>query len=251
VRRLIFPRGNAAFAEEVRASLPRLLQEKGLSKHVPRLFRVCIVSIALGCFEPLRLEQAAAALDDPGLVLTSATYGGRHLEDCDATSRIRCGAAAHLPDAVSARSSAAIPWSQLGNKAGADYKGDGLAVVHTAEGARLRCAFQRLEAEVTREGLWLASTVSNAPSHRFRVLAADVRRLTSTRSSKPETRNEVQSFLTSAATDQSALPCTGTVEVTDKLVRLIRTRRNEKYTAMMKNEEQEHRILKAPLNTSR
>ena len=145
MRRLIFPRGNAAFAEEVRASLPRLLQEKGFSKHVPRLFRVCIVSIALGCFEPLRLEQAAAALDDPGLVLTSATYGGRHLEDCDATSRIRCGAAAHLPHAMSVRSSTAIPWSQIAEKAGADYQGDGLAVIPTPDGARLRCVFQRLE----------------------------------------------------------------------------------------------------------
>src|SRR5437667_3451530 len=47
-----------------------------------------------------------------------------------------------------------IPWpacrggagrSQLGAKGGADYKGDGLAVIPTAEGARLRCVFQRLE----------------------------------------------------------------------------------------------------------
>src|SRR5262249_22518513 len=56
----------------------------------------------------------------------------------------------------------AIPWSQLGAKAGADYKGDGLAVFPTAEGAQLRCVFQRLEAEATREGLWLTSTATNA-----------------------------------------------------------------------------------------
>src|SRR6266567_2100819 len=61
-----------------------------------------------------------------------------------------------------------LAWSQLGAKAGADYEGDGLAVSPTAEGARLRCVFQRLEGEVTGEGLWLTSTVSNAANDRFR-----------------------------------------------------------------------------------
>src|SRR5215467_3918502 len=73
-----------------------------------------------------------------------------------------------------------IPWSQLGAKAGADYKGDGLAVSPTAGGARLRCVFQRLEGEATREGLWLTSTVippSGTVRDHFRVVAADVRRL--------------------------------------------------------------------------
>src|SRR6516164_7681839 len=45
-----------------------------------------------------------------------------------------------------------IPWTQLGAKAGADYKGDGLAVFPTAAGARLRCVFQRLEAAAMHEG---------------------------------------------------------------------------------------------------
>src|SRR5206468_645547 len=74
-----------------------------------------------------------------------------------------------------------LPWSQLGVKAGGDYHGDGLAVSPTAEGARLRCVFQRLEGEATREGLWLTSTVTNGVNDRFRLVAADVRRLTSTR----------------------------------------------------------------------
>jgi len=34
-----------------------------------------------------------------------------------------------------------IPWSQIGAKAGAEYQGNGLAVMPTAEGARLRCVF--------------------------------------------------------------------------------------------------------------
>src|SRR2546426_9125597 len=72
-----------------------------------------------------------------------------------------------------------IPWSQIGTKAGADYQGDGLAVLPTAEGARLRCVFQRLEGEATREGLWLTSTVmpqSGTGNDRFRVVATAVGR---------------------------------------------------------------------------
>ena len=64
-------------------------------------------------------------------------------------------AAATEHSADAAPATTAIPWSQLGAKAGADYQGDALAVIPTAEGARLRCAFQRLEGEATREGLWL------------------------------------------------------------------------------------------------
>src|SRR5437867_3176974 len=78
-----------------------------------------------------------------------------------------------------------VPWpacrggagrSQLGAKAGANYQGDGLAVSPTAAGARLRCVFQRLEGEATREGLWLSSTVTNAVQDRLRVAAAAVGR---------------------------------------------------------------------------
>src|SRR2546426_3997400 len=79
-------------------------------------------------------------------------------------------------DPAPAKTSQAIPWSQIGAKAGADYQGDGLAVSPTAEGARLRCVFQRLEGEATREGLWLTSTVTNAVNDRFRIMAAAVGR---------------------------------------------------------------------------
>ncbi len=57
--------------------------------------------------------------------------------------------------------------------------GDGLAVSPTAEGARLRCIFQRLEGQATREGLWLTSTVippSGTVNDRFRIVAAAVGR---------------------------------------------------------------------------
>jgi hypothetical protein len=69
-----------------------------------------------------------------------------------------------------------IPWSQIGAKAGADYKGDGLSIVPTATGARLHCVFQRLDGEATREGLWLTSTLTNQIPDRFRVVATAVGR---------------------------------------------------------------------------
>src|SRR5262245_8695815 len=77
-----------------------------------------------------------------------------------------------------AATQSSIPWSQLGARAGADYKGDGLLMTATANGARLHCAFQRLDGEATSEGLWLVSTVTNAGNNRFQVLATKVTRCT-------------------------------------------------------------------------
>src|SRR5829696_5215424 len=55
-----------------------------------------------------------------------------------------------------------IPWTQLGASATAQYSGDGLGVIATPGGAQLRCVLQKLEGEVTAEGLWLSSTVPGA-----------------------------------------------------------------------------------------
>ena len=78
--------------------------------------------------------------------------------------------------AADTNTNAPIAWEDLGAKATAQYKGDGLAIVSTPEGAvRLRCAFQKLEGEATSEGLWLSSTAPGAAS-RFRVMAAAVGR---------------------------------------------------------------------------
>ncbi len=68
----------------------------------------------------------------------------------------------------------AIPWSELGATAGAQYSGDGLGVTPTEQGARLRCVFQRMDGEATSEGLWLISTVTGQPNDRFRVVTAAV-----------------------------------------------------------------------------
>src|SRR5580658_11337484 len=79
--------------------------------------------------------------------------------------------AAGAPASSSAGHSAApIPIDQIGAVAGKQYSGDWLAVVSSPEGARLRCAFQRLDAQVTTAGLWLNSTVDGAKGEPFRVV---------------------------------------------------------------------------------
>src|SRR5438445_13836303 len=75
-----------------------------------------------------------------------------------------------------AKTSEAIPWSQIGAKAGGNYKGHGLAVIPTADGAQLRCVFRQLEGTATREGLWLTSTSEESKGEGFRVVATAVGR---------------------------------------------------------------------------
>ena len=76
-----------------------------------------------------------------------------------------------------ASSSQSILWADLGAKATAQNSGDGLTVCAGENGTvRLHCAFQRLEGEVTGEGLWLTSTAEGAASDRFRVVAVYVGR---------------------------------------------------------------------------
>ena len=71
---------------------------------------------------------------------------------------------------------AAIPLSEIGAKATADYQGDALGVVATAEGARLKCGFQKLEGRATVKGLWLESTAAgrstSAERPRFQIHSA-------------------------------------------------------------------------------
>src|SRR5688572_33236036 len=69
-----------------------------------------------------------------------------------------------LPASASnpAATNQSIPWTQLGASATAQYSGDGLGVIATPRGAQLRCVLQKLEGEVTVEGLSLHSTVPDA-----------------------------------------------------------------------------------------
>src|SRR6266702_3842833 len=161
-------------------------------------------------------------------------------------------AAAAGDSAATAPAKPPVPWSQIGAKAGADYQGDGLAVSPTAGGARLRCVFQRLEGEATREGLWLTSTVippSGTVNDRFRVVAADVRRLTSTRKLKAETVNEFQSLLTSVATRHGGLTRTGAVSLEGQTARFTRPGLTEEYTVSMDGLRQDFIIEQRPVGT--
>src|SRR5206468_2565522 len=102
-----------------------------------------------------------------------------------------------------------ISWSQIGAKAGAEYQGDGLAVGPTDGGARLRCVFQRLEGEATREGLWLTSTDSNTVNDRFRIVAAAVGRQVESVERGASERESVEPSLNAPRSPAPRLPNTG------------------------------------------
>jgi hypothetical protein len=169
-------------------------------------------------------------------------------------------AAAAAEPANPAPAKASIPWSQIGAKAGADYQGEGLAVSPAAEGARLRCVFQRLEGAATREGLWLTSTVTNGVNDRFRVTAARVGRVPNVAQpsrlrvsgasspvfvlgdgTSPELAGE-----DARATSEGALPCGGTVAIEGQTVRFIRPGLVEEYSVSMDGVRQDFVVLERP-----
>jgi hypothetical protein len=162
-------------------------------------------------------------------------------------------AAADSADTAPAKTS--IPWSQLGAKAGADYTGEGLSVIATAEGARLRCVFQKLEGEATREGLWLTSTVippSRTVSDRFRIVATAVgRELGSVERGSVEGGASVQrcdALTLNARLSLHAprLPETGTVAIDGQSARFTRPGLVEEYRVSMDGVRQDFVVLERP-----
>jgi len=140
-------------------------------------------------------------------------------------------------DLAGTNTPSAIPWSQIGAKAGADYQGDGLAMTPTESGARLCCVFQRLDGEATPEGLWLTSTVTNTVSDRFRVTAMEVSRTTANVTFDfqfPE-----YSILLAGA---------GEVSVGGQTVRLSRPGLTEEYSVSMDGVRQDFIVESAPPN---
>lgn len=127
-----------------------------------------------------------------------------------------------------------IPWNELGAKATAQYSGDGLAVSATEGGARLRCAFQKLDGEVTREGLWLVSTAAESTGERFRVVATAVGR----------TAHAVPSV-------SGALSATGTVEVQGEVACFIRPGLVEEYRASVDGVRQDFVVRQSPAGGGR
>ncbi|MFO1476721.1 MAG: immunoglobulin domain-containing protein [Verrucomicrobiota bacterium] len=71
---------------------------------------------------------------------------------------------------------AGAPLEQLGSSADGKSATNGLAIVPTSEGARLRCVLQRLEGRVVSGGLWLSSTAEGATGAPFQVSASGVGR---------------------------------------------------------------------------
>ena len=157
-------------------------------------------------------------------------------------------AAAAEDSADAATATTAIPWSQLGAKAGADYQGDALAVIPTAEGARLRCVFQRLEGEATRQGLWLTSTVippGGTVKDCFRLVAVDVGRGTPCAPSAVGGANDRSANL-QPSTSGIQLSATGTVSIDGQSVRFTRPGLVEEYTASMDGVRQDFVVLERP-----
>jgi hypothetical protein len=127
-----------------------------------------------------------------------------------------------------------IPWSQIGAKAGPDYQGDGLGVSPTAQGARLRCVFQRLEGEATSEGLWLTSTAvppGGKVRDRFRVVAEAVGR---------------HELGTPWKASLPALPSSGNVAIDAQTVRFTRPGLAEEYSVSLDGVRQDFVVLGCP-----
>ncbi len=133
-----------------------------------------------------------------------------------------------------ASSPASIPTGQLGAVVGKPSEGEGLSITTTPDGARLRCTFQRLGGQVTREGLWLISDTGDSSGEQFRVTAVEVGRgtwgaLFGDWLHPPQT-------LTSA----------GMVKVVDKSVRFIRDGLTEEYSVSVDGVRQDFIIEQRP-----
>ncbi len=137
-------------------------------------------------------------------------------------SLLQGGQALAAPDGDQAKP---IPFDQLGAAAEKQYQGDGLAVSATDFGASLRCVFQKIEGQVTREGLWLSSTAEKSKGERFRIIATTLGRL-----SKEEAR----------------IPLTGTVEVAGKVARFLRPGVVEEYSVSVDGVRQDFLIAQKP-----
>jgi hypothetical protein len=142
--------------------------------------------------------------------------------------------------------SPAISWPQIGAKAGANYQGDGLTVVATAQGARLRCVFQRLEGEATCEGLWLTSSAGNGGPNRFRVVAAAVGRKQVPAERGASESGSLESCLSASDCETARLPQTGTVAIDGQTVRFTRPGIVEEYSVSMDGVRQDFLMMERP-----
>lgn len=142
---------------------------------------------------------------------------------------LRSSCAWATPIAANSATPSAIPWSEIGSRATATYQGDGLVATPTRNGAKLKCAFQRLEGEVTAEGLWLTSTPIEPAGDRFRV--------TATRVSRNHTTPDALSL---------AFPTTGTVVMEGQVARFNRPGLVEEYSVSLDGIRQDFILAEPP-----
>lgn len=126
--------------------------------------------------------------------------------------------------ATSAVRAEAIPLDQLSAVAARQYSGDGLAKIPTAQGAHLRCVFQKLEGEATSEGLWLTSTVTGAVTDRFPVRASSIGRVAACDSVSVGGPHFI-----SGSQRPNSLSATGHITVDDQKARFTRAGLVEEY----------------------
>ncbi len=171
----------------------------------------------------IRLFLAALAgvlLATPAQAAPPTPLAGR-TSNVTATAAVGAGVPA---GAGTASASPAIPFSDIGAKATADYKGDAIGIAATAEGARLHTAFQKLSGTVTREGLWLGSTAEAGGG--LRLVASGIGR-----GRESGVRN---------------LAPTGTVSVTEKLVTFSRPGLTEEYSVSVDGVRQDFIVGERP-----
>src|SRR5262245_28557315 len=152
---------------------------------------------------------------------------------CLATSRERAGTNEPLEKSI-----AGLPGLAT-SPLGADYQGDCLTVTPSECSARLRCPFQRLEGEATREGLWLRSTVTDTLTDRFRVVARSVGRVPV----------RAPSGEAGPAYPPTVLPATGDVSVDGSVARFTRPGLMEEYSVSMDGLRQDFVVLERPEGT--
>jgi hypothetical protein len=162
--------------------------------------------------------------------------------------------AASSPAKPDCQTNVPIPWDQIGAKAGADYRGDGLTVASTASGARLHCVFQRLDGEATAEGLWLTSTVTNTMRDRFQVKAASLGRAKDFGVGVPdrtvESGNQVfRSDCGDTSPQPKTLPVAGKVSIAGQTVRFNRAGLTEEYSVSMDGVRQDFVVIQKPRGT--
>ncbi len=119
-----------------------------------------------------------------------------------------------------------IPFSEIGAKATADYKGEALGITTTDGAATLRTGFQKLAGTVTDHGLQVDSTAEN--EGQLKLTAAAVR------------RGEGQPAI---------LPACGTVASTEKVVSFIRPGVTEEYSVSVDGLRQDFILTGKPAGT--